>query len=151
MNSNSFFLRLKKFNFLPSLCRIPTNIVSKPSPAASRSKVITCSNRPKLCAAPLLGRKMVQSTPGSGTGNHAQKSTSHQGKFILNMSGESESCSSAMSSLESVRSSEVFIIFIIKQKTLRNLQSSRMRRLNVFFARNSLTGSVFEVWYKTHP
>ena len=42
----------------------------------------------------------------SGVAGSAQKPP---GKFILNMSGESESCSSAMSSLESVRSSEVKI------------------------------------------
>ena len=42
----------------------------------------------------------------SGVAGSAQKPPS---KFILNMSGESESCSSAMSSLESVRSSEVKI------------------------------------------
>ena len=120
---------IKILIILPISCRIPTNIVSKPSPpppVASRSKTgfpsKTSSNRPKpsLCAAPLLGRKMVQSAGISGTGSHhAQKSSSnHQGKFILNMSGESESCSSAMSSLESVRSSEVSLLQAVNSQKL---------------------------------
>ena len=60
------------------------------SPLKGQHQVKVQQGRPKP-GAPFLGRKMHKAP--------------NAGKFILNLSGESESCSSAMSSMESVRSS----------------------------------------------
>lgn len=71
------------------------DVITEEDPAAKISEVHHHRPRP---AAPLLGRK-------HGPRPSSSSKRGPSSKFFLNLSGESESCSSAMSSMESVRSS----------------------------------------------